>query len=365
MNKKVAVVYDWIDKWGGVERVLLTLKEMFPRSTFFTSVYDREKARWAKDISIKTSFLDSFPRFVKSSRILSLPFYPLVFESFDFKDFDLVISVTSGFAKSVVTHPATRHICYLLTPTRYLWSHEKKYFKSNIFVGPLVSQLKNWDRVVAHRPDEIISISKTVKERCKKYYGLDSKVLYPPFDTEHWSGVKSKIKEGPKKVGDEYFLLVSRLETYKNIDLVVRTFNNLEERLIIVGEGTEEKKLKRLAGKNITFLSNISDLELGKLYRDAKALIMPQIEDFGYVSLEAQFFGTPVIANKRGGASETVEDGQTGIFFDGEKEKSLRQAIARFNEIGYNLKANVKRMGEARVSRFDKKLFIKEFKKYL
>ncbi len=371
--KKIAIVYDWIDKWGGVERVLLTLHEMFPRAVFYTSYFDKEKADWAKDLKIKTSFLQKFPNFIKKSRILSFIFYPFIFESFNFSEYDLVISVTSSFAKSIITQPGTRHICYLLTPTRYLWSHEKLYFKNRFFRSLVMSYLdsvKKWDYMAAQRPDKIISISETVKERCLRYYQRESEVIYPGFDTKYWKNIKdqiSKIKETDQisKIlkNNKYFLAISRLEPYKKVDLVVKVFNKLKDVLVIVGEGSQEKKLKKMAGKSVVFLSKLSDVELGSFYTNAQALIMPQEEDFGYVSLEAQFFGCPVIAYKKGGARETIIDGKTGIFFNRQEEISLVGAIERFNRIKYNLRTKVKEIGARNIKKFNKDKFIDNFLK--
>lgn len=390
-NKKIAIVYDWIDKWGGVERVLLMLHEMFPEAIFYTSYFDQQTASWAKDLNIKTSYLQKFPNFIKKSRILSFLFYPFIFESFNFSEYDLVISVTSSFAKSIITKPGTRHICYLLTPTRYFWSHKKDYLKNKLFnylLSNYIDQVKKWDYVVAQRPDKIISISETVKQRCKKYYQRESEVIYPGFDLEYWQKIKSEIRnpsfakaspsgkpKGDKSEGkpksetnsefkipnSKYFLVVSRLEPYKKIDLVIKLFNNLKQSLIIVGEGSQENKLKQMAEKNITFLSRLSDVKLGDLYINAQALIMPQEEDFGYVSLEAQFFGCPVIAYKKGGATETVIDGKTGIFFESQKEINLRRAIERFNRIEYNLRAKVKEFRTRNIKKFNKGRFIDSF----
>jgi len=261
--KKIAIVYDWIDKWGGVERVLLNLHEMFPEAVFYTSYFDKEKAAWAKDLNIKTSFLQNFPNFIKKSRILSFIFYPFAFESFNFSEYDLVISVTSSFAKAIITQPKTKHICYLLAPTRYLWSHKRDYLKNkliNYLISGWLKMFKNWDLTVSQRPDKIISISETVRRRCLKYYKRKSEVIYPGFDIAYWNNIKSKVKN------KKFFLVVSRLEQYKKVDLAVKVFNKLNKPLIIVGEGTEKNKLEQMAGNNITFLSNISDVELGDLY---------------------------------------------------------------------------------------------------
>ncbi|MEK9169634.1 MAG: glycosyltransferase [Patescibacteria group bacterium] len=373
--KKIAIVYDWIDKWGGVERVLLNLHEMFPEAVFYTSYFDKAKAEWAKDLKIKTSFLQNFPNFIKKNRILSFIFYPFAFESFDFSDYDLVISVTSSFAKSIITKPGTQHICYLLTPTRYLWSHRKEYLGHGLvsyLARGYSEKIKKWDFVAAQRPDKIISISEMVRERCKKYYKRESEVVYPGFETNYWQGIKSKILNSKSQINSKYkilntkyFLVVSRLEPYKRVDLAIKIFNKLNKTLIIVGEGSQEDKLKQIAGKNITFLSKLSDVELGNFYSNAQALIMPQEEDFGYVSLEAQFFDCPVIAYKKGGALETVIENKTGIFFDLQTEQNLRKAIERFNKIKYNLGSKIRRFGMKNIDRFSKEIFVDNFLKNL
>lgn len=357
---KIAIVYDWIDKWGGVERVLLTLHKMFPGAGFFTSVFDRERAGWAKNLKIKTSFIQKLPKFIKSRRILSLSLYPFAFESFDFRDYDLVISVTSSFAKSIITRPGTKHICYLLTPTRFLWSHQKDYFRENFLNRPYLKYLRKWDRVASFRPDKIVSISDAVRNRCKKYYRRDSVVIYPPFDPDYWD----KIKSEPVR-DKNYFLIVSRLEPYKKVDLAIKVFNRRKENLIVVGEGSEEKNLKEISGKNIRFLSHLSDRELAAFYAGAQALIMPQEEDFGYVALEAQFWGAPVISYRKSGAKETIIEGRTGIFFDKQSERSLQGAIERFKKIKYNLRTTTKKFGLDSVKRFDKKIFKKRFREIL
>lgn len=385
-NKKIAIVYDWIDKWGGIERVLLNLHEIFPEAIFYTSYFDKEKADWAKDLMIKTSFLQNFPNFIKKNRVLSLIFYPFAFESFNFSDYDLVISISSSFGKSIITRPEIQHVCYLLTPTRYLWSHKLDYIRNKLIsylAGGYLGILKNWDLVISQRPDKIISISKTVKNRCLKYYKRNSKVVYPGFDIKYWRNIKdqiltcaskskikntdqiSKISSKYKILNTKYFLVVSRLEQYKKVDLAVKVFNKLNKHLIVVGEGSQINKLKQIAGDNIVFLSKLSDIELGDLYLNAQALIMPQEEDFGLVALEAQFFSCPVIAYKKGGASETVENNKTGIFFDRQKEGSLKRAIERFDRIKYNLRNKLTKFGVKNIERFSKEKFIDNFLKNL
>ncbi len=372
-KKKIAIVYDWFDKWGGVERIILILKEIFPEADFFTSYVDFNKAFWVKNFKIKTSFIQRLPDFIKKNRLLSLPFYPISFELFNFENYDLVISITSSFAKGIITKPKTKHICYLLTPTRFLWSHSQDYFKNHFFhffVGKYLNYLKKWDKVASKRPDKIISISKTVKERVKKYYQLESEVIYPPFDIDYWEKIKlnineKKIKEKLKIKNKNFYLVVSRLEPYKKVDLVIKTFNNLKENLIVVGDGSQKRYLKNLAYKNIHFFSYLKDEELAYLYSQSQALIIPQNEDFGYVCLEGQFFHCPIIAYNQGGATETVLEGKTGIFFNKQEEEALINAIERFNKIKYNLLKKIKKWSFINISKFKKEKFVLNFKNIL
>jgi len=362
-KKRIAIVYDWMDSWGGVERMLLVLHEMFPTADWFTSYIDPKKARWIDEIQnanfkMQTSFIQNLPSFIKSSRLLSLPLYPVAFENFDLREYDIVISITSSFAKSVITHPGTKHVCILLTPTRWLWSQVDNYTNelpldrglTSFIRKPFVRHLQKWDSVAAQRPDKMISIAQVVADRCKAYYHRDSEVIYPPFDFEYWSKVKSNNKRKSRHHLKKYFLVVSRLEPYKKVDMVIRAFQRFpDKRLVIVGTGTQSSKLMRSAGDNIYFIQNATDDELGALYIGAQALIMPQEEDFGYMSLEAQFFGCPVIAYGKGGALETVMKGKTGLFFSEQSARSLGDAVAEFKRGKYNLG--------------DKQAFLKKFSK--
>ena len=190
---KVALVYDRINKWGGAERVLLALHKLFPNAPIFTSVYSPQKAPWANDLKVKPSFLQKYPHVINNHELY--PFLmPVAFERFNFTGFDLVISLTSEAAKGIVTKPGTVHICYCLTPTRYLWSGHEEYFKNptlRFFSRPVVSYLRKWDKAAAKRPDTFIAISKEVQKRIKKYYGRESMVIYPPVELK---GLATKEK---------------------------------------------------------------------------------------------------------------------------------------------------------------------------
>ncbi len=326
---KIALVYDRVNKWGGAERVLLSLKKIFKDADLYTSVYDEKNALWAKIFTVKTSFLQNFP-LAKSSHEFFAVLMPIAFESFNFDNYDLVISVTSEFSKAVITKPKTTHICYCLTPTRYLWSGYDIYFKNSLirFLGaPFVWYLRKFDKVAAYRPDRMIAISNEVRQRIKKYYNRDSKVIFAPVDFP-----KTKLT---KNTGD-YFLIVSRLVSYKKIDLAVLSFNELGFPLKIIGSGGEEKRLKQLAKPNIEFIKNVSDKELFKYYENAKALVFPGLEDFGLTMIEANYFGRPVIAYRGGGALDIVKEGVSGEFFDEQNSDSLKKVLENFKSSLYN-----------------------------
>jgi glycosyltransferase involved in cell wall biosynthesis len=334
---KTALVYDRVNKWGGAERVLLALHEMFPDAPMYTSVYVKGMAAWADVFpQVHTSFLQKLP-FAKSNHEWFAPLMPVAFEQFNFDDYDLVISVTSEAAKGIITKPHTKHVCYCLTPTRYLWSGYDDYFKGlplKGVAGPFVKYLKNWDKVAAHRPDKMIAISTEVRERIKKYYQRDSELVYPPVDIEKFQIKKSNIKMKTKNAKfEKYFLIVSRLVSYKKVDLAIQAFNDLGLPLVIIGKGKEERKLKSIAKKNIKFEGFVDDDVLPLYYQNANALIFPQEEDFGIVPVEAQAAGIPVIAYNKGGALDTVIDGKTGLFFEEQTANSLKQAVKKFDKM--------------------------------
>lgn len=327
---RVALVYDRINKYGGAERVLEVLHKIWPEAPLFTSVYDPQGADWAKDWDVRTSFLQSFP-FAKKWHEGFGWIMPLVFESFDFSGFDLVISVTSEAAKGIVTNPRQLHVCYLLTPTRYLWSHANDYL-SHVpgLLRPLARiaqvKLRVWDYMAAQRPDYIFSISKLVQSRCWKYYRRESEIIRPML------GLKGEGRGKREKGG--YFLAVSRLVPYKRIDLAIEACNRLKLPLIVVGTGSEEKNLKKLAGPTIKFAGHLTDRELIEYYRKSKAVIMSQEEDFGLTAVEALSLGIPVISYKHSGAAEIIKDGKTGILFEEQSINSLINALKRFDKLG-------------------------------
>ena len=358
---KVALVYDRVNKWGGAERVLLAFHKIFPQADLYTSVYNKEKADWAKVFNVKTSFLQNFP-FAKSSHQLFATLMPIAFESLNFDGYDLVITVTSESAKGIITKPKTLHICYCLTPNRYLWSSYDDYFKNPLlrfFSKPIVSYLKIWDKVAAQRPDGFIAISTAVQNRIKKYYGRDSEIIYPPFMLkENPSNDSKKEFKNP----GEYFLIVSRLEviSYKKIDIAIKACNELKLPLKIVGIGRGEKMLRKLAGPTVEFLGQLTDEKLSYYYKNCRALLFPGIEDFGLVMVEAQAFGKPVVAFRGGGAIDIIKEGITGEFFDKQTPNSLKETLAKFKDSSYNSK-----LCRENAQRFSFQIFEKDFREFL
>jgi glycosyltransferase involved in cell wall biosynthesis len=313
-----------------------------------------EKAPWAKIFDIKTSFLQKIP-FAQSQHELLAPLMPLAFENFDFGEYDLVISLTSEAAKGIITKPGTIHICYCLTPTRYLWSGYDEYFKdesSKLISRPIIESLRKWDVTASKRPDKYIAISKEVQNRIKKYYGRDSVVVYPPVA---FSAKVKERKSGRAKNG--YFLVVSRLSKftrYKRIDLAIDACNELRVPLKIVGSGSLRKDLEKEAGPTIEFLGEVNDGDLVSLYQNCDGLIFPGFEDFGLVMVEAQMAGKPVIAFRGGGAEEIINDRKTGLFFDEQNTQSIIEALKKFDKFNFNSEYIQKNAEKFGMERFEK-----------
>lgn len=350
---KVALVYDRVNKWGGAERVLLALHKLFPQAPLYTSVYDKRKAPWASVFDVHPSFLQTMP-YAKEKHEIFATLMPAAFESFSFDEYDLVISVTSEAAKGIITKPSTRHICYCLTPTRYLWSGYEEYFEKKwmrFLAKPAVGYLRSWDLIAAKRPDDFVAISHEVQKRIRKFYHREAEIIYPPMTLV--KGAK------PDRKGN-YYLIVSRLVRYKRIDLAIEACNRLELPLQIIGVGDEEKNLKKIAGKTVQFIGNVHDRELIEYYSNCKALLFPGLEDFGLTVVEAQAHGKPVIAYKDGGQLDTVVNGKTGILFSPQTVDALVRALQVFEKKAFDPNAAI-----AQAKKFSEEQFEKQFTKLI
>lgn len=339
MHMRVALVYDRVNKWGGAERVLLALHRIWPDAPLFTAVYDPRGARWADVFTVHPSFLQRIP-FTRGAHESLLGLTPLAFESFTFDEYDVVISVTSAEAKNIITKPETLHVCYCLTPTRYLWSGFRQYQNQpglgllnvpaawglRVF-GPL---LRDWDVIAASRPDHYIAISNRVKTRIETYYRRNvTEVIYPPVDTKKFSG-RGNVS-GIHASDGQYFLTVSRLVSYKRLDILIRAFNALGLPLVIVGDGRQKRELMRMANANIRFVDHyLTDSDLVRYYEGCRAFVFAADEDFGLAAAEAHAAGKPVIAYRESGVAEIVQDGVTGILFDRQTEEGVIDAVRQF-----------------------------------
>jgi glycosyltransferase involved in cell wall biosynthesis len=302
---------------------------------------------------VRYSFAQHLPGAARFFRAY-FPLYPMAVESFDLTGFDVVISSSFAFAKGILVPLSTCHISYCYSPLRYLWSeyhyHRNTLFRQpwkRVFVDPLLHYLRMWDRLSADRVDHFVAISQTTADRIAKYYRRTSSIIYPPV----------RVRQIPlAKSSGDYFLLVSRLMSYKRVDLAVQAFNELDLSLKIVGTGPELANLRRQSRSNVEFLGSVSDATLEECYSGCRAFVYPGIEDFGIVMVEAQAHGKPVIACSSGGASEIVVDGSTGVLFDQQTPDALIQAIKRLDSMDLDSERIRNRALEFDESRFKERM---------
>ncbi len=336
---RVALVHDWLNQMGGAENVLEEFVDLFPGAPVYTSMYGPDKmpdsyANWP----IRTTFMQRLP-LVTDHHQAYLPLYPAAFQTTDLSGFDLILSNKSGFCHGITSRKGRQralHVCYCLTPTRFLWLYDQYRQREQIgglldlALRPLLALLRRWDYAAAQKVDYFIAISSAVQERIRTIYDRDSVIVHPPVDTERFS------PDPAVPVGD-YFLIVSRLIPYKRVDLAVRAFRELpHERLIVVGSGRARNALEEMAGPNVTFHGWQPGNRILELMRGCKAFLFPGLEDFGITPVEAMSTGRPVIAFRGGGALDTVIPGETGEFFDRQTPDLLREAIEHFNVHAYD-----------------------------
>jgi glycosyltransferase involved in cell wall biosynthesis len=359
-DKKIALVHDFLIQYGGAERVLETMAEMFPEAPIYTLLYDSEKMRGKfKNKKIYTSFLQRFPKFVRKRYHWLLPFFPVAPETFDLREYDLILSSSGAWSKGIITKLNIVHIAYIHSPMRFVWDYNEKYLAEDrkvrfkLLIRLFLTYLRIWDKSASDRPDYMISNSKYTQSRIKKYYRRDSTLIYPPIELKSESQNHKSNKNDPG-----YFLVVSRLSTYKKIDCVIEAFNKLELPLVIIGEGRDEKRLKALANKNIKFVGWQPDEKLSGYYSKARAFIFSAIDDFGMAPAEAMAHGVPILAIRKGGAREIIREGVTGEFFEAQTPEVIADCVRRFmeKESEYDKTAIIDRAQEFGKDRFKKEI---------
>lgn len=351
---RVALVHDWLTGMRGGEKCLQVLIEMFPEAQIFTllhvpgSVSPEIEAR-----PIHTSFINSLPG-VRDIYRYYLPLFPKAIERFDLRGYDLIISTSHCAAKGAHPPDGVPHLCYCLTPMRYVWDLYDQYFGPHR-VGPLVrtvmphiaGHLRRWDRRASERVSAFVACSEHIRTKIERFYGCAATVVYPPVDAHRFRPVPTR---------EDFYLIVSALVPYKRIDLAVAAFNQLGERLVIVGSGPEMHRLRAIAGPDVSFTGWLDDREVEEYFARCRAFIFPGEEDFGIAAVEAQAAGAPVIAYGSGGVTETVigvnsrptnSDGRpTGVFFHEQTTESLMAAVRQFEKLQFDqdvLRANAAR----------------------
>lgn len=335
--KRVAVVHDWLTTYAGAERVLAKILELFPDADLFSliDVVPTEQRAFLGGRRATTSFIQRLPWAGRHYRRY-LPLMPLAVEQFDLSGYDLVISSSYAVAKGVITGPRQVHVSYVHSPIRYAWDLQHQYLAETGLdrgLGSAAARLvlhyiRLWDVRTAHGVDAFVANSRFVARRIRKVYGREAEVVYPPVDTEAFSLREDK---------EDFYLTASRLVPYKRIDLIVEAFSAMpERRLIVIGDGPEEERIRRKAGPNVTLLGYQPFEVLRSHMQRARAFVFAATEDFGIVPVEAQACGTPVIAFGAGGSLETVlgleHEHPTGIFFEAQTTPSLTRAVDAFEQ---------------------------------
>lgn len=328
----MALVHDWLTGMRGGERCLEVFCELFPEADLFTLLHvPGTVSRVIEERRITTSFIQRLPAADRHYRSF-LPLFPRAVERFDLRGYDLVLSLSHCVAKGVRIPPGALHISYCFTPMRYVWDLYDEYFGqraggfTRAVMPPVAVALRRWDRRTAAGVRHFVAISRFVADRIRRAWGRDSDVIYPPVDTARFTALES---EG------EFYLVVSALAPYKRVDLAIEAASRLGRRLVVVGAGPEERRLRAMAGPTVEFLGSRSDEEVARLYARCRALIFPGLEDFGIVPLEAMASGRPVIAFGQGGVTETVippggAGPPTGLFFESQTVDALVDALRRF-----------------------------------
>lgn len=345
----LVLAHDYLIQMGGAERVVATMHRRFPSAPIYTSAVAR-KTLWADfaDADIRTTWLQHAPGIEHHTHFKKyLPLYPLAFRSFAAPQATHAWISSSTFAKYMRFAPGTRTVCYVHNPTRFLWQtdeyldHEVRLPQLNRGLRAFLPALRKLDRAAAGRMDVLVANSRNVQERILRFYGRDSIVIPPPVQTDRFT-------VSPRH--EDFYLIVSRLLGYKNIELAVQAFTQTGRRLVILGEGPYRADLEKMAGPSIEFLGRRSDEEVRDRFQRCRGFVFPGHEDFGITPVEAMACGKPVVAFKKGGALETVVEGLSGVFFDEPRPEALAHAVERLETLPWNpeaIRAHAEQFSEA------------------
>lgn len=361
---KIAIVHDQLREFGGAERVLVALKEIYPQADVFTSTFDLNSLGEHKEIvkhwTVHVSWFGKIPlinRLYSPLRFLT----PLIWESFDFSKYDLVISSTgSWMCKGIITKKPTIHISYIHHPPRYLYGYEtaiewQKHLIIKIYGVFLNHFLRLWDYEASQKPDHLIANSIETQKRITKFYRRDSTVIYPPVDIPSQFVISNEVRNLAKR---NYFITVSRLARAKHVDLLIKAANKYKFNLKIVGVGRDMRYLQSIAGKTVEFLGNVSDKKLEELYENAKAFLFASVdEEFGIAPVEAMGHGLPVIAYASGGLIETVHDNVNGFLFPKQTEKSVGDAIKKLQSLSSEKYIEMRKNARKESEKYSEKIF--------
>lgn len=324
---RIAVVHDYFTQMGGAEQVTSQIFNIFPQADLFAAVALREcMPERVRNTPVRTSWMQRLPWMKRHYRQYFL-LYPLGVESLDLSAYDLVISSSSGYGKGVRASRDAVHVCYCHTPMRWAWNFDQYSERESIGrvkragLSILVSALRRWDLSASREPDHFIANSKTVAARILKAYGRHAEVIHPPIDVQRFA---------PSPEQSDYYLVLSRLVSYKRIDLAIAACNAAGRRLLVVGDGPDRARLQKMAGSSIVFAGRLPDRDVEYHVARCRALLFPGEEDFGMAPLEVAAAGRPTIAFRAGGATETILDGVTGMFFEEQSPESLAEAIGTF-----------------------------------